>query len=48
MQIIRREVLTWSGEDVKTHDHLSEQANQAKLSVPEYIKKVVNSFKPKG
>lgn len=40
MHLMRRELLTWSGQEVKTHARLVKQAARAKLPLPEYLKKI--------
>ena len=40
MQAIRREVLTWSGDEIKTHDQLLKEAAKVNMPLPEYLKKI--------
>jgi len=42
MLSLRREVLTWTGDEVKSHARLLKRALQAKMPLPEYIKKLLS------
>ncbi len=41
MQPIRRVDLSWTGDEVRIHDRLKEQAAEAQQEVPEYVKEVL-------
>ncbi|MFN3325205.1 MAG: HNH endonuclease [Bryobacteraceae bacterium] len=38
----RREVLTWTGEEIKSHAKLLKRANRARMRLPDYIKKILD------
>ena len=49
MQSVRREILAWTGDEVKIHDRLRKAALRAKMPLPEYIKNILrSSTSPKG
>ena len=42
MQSLRREVMTWTGDEVKSHARLLKRALQAKMPLSDYIKKLLD------
>lgn len=42
MQQVRREVVTWTDDEVKNHARLLKHALQAKMPLPDYIKKILD------
>jgi 5-methylcytosine-specific restriction endonuclease McrA len=42
MKSLRREVLTWTGDEVRSYARLAKRALQAKLPLADYIKKIIS------